>query len=88
MTDTAWITLTHQLVIAEAEGVLTRTDHSPEDAAAIEAAIGNSAEETRHTIAEMGAIASEAVFRLAALRHEDPRATLEWIFTTEWQATT
>ncbi|MFJ9376833.1 hypothetical protein [Streptomyces sp. NPDC101455] len=80
--------LARALVVAEVEDVLTRTDPSqqpgPDWHGTAQTISQLSTGGQASVLVEATAIAGEAVIRLAAARGEDPRATWEWLMTTEW----
>jgi hypothetical protein len=82
--------LARRMVAAEIEDALTyRADEQPTaehmDLAALMAAVVTSSD-ADDVLAEVTAIAGEAIMRLSQELGEDPRATLEWIASTrEWR---
>lgn len=81
-----------RLVAAEMEDVLTATDEAtpvtPDYQEQMHETLRRTAREgpryAMGMLVETTALACEAVFRLAAERGEDPRATLRWITESRW----
>jgi hypothetical protein len=84
--ENRWADLARRMVAAEVEDALThRTDEQPTAEHADLAALMDSVAtgiDAEHVLAEVTAIAGEAVLRLSRELGEDPRATLEWIAST------
>jgi hypothetical protein len=84
--ENRWADLARRMVAAEVEDALThRADEQPTAEHADLAALMDSVAtgiDAEHVLAEVTAIAGEAVLRLSRELGEDPRATLEWIAST------